>query len=153
MFPLVKNTKERRIRAIVPFLPLAFIAATALSIVMYHVTLNSSIKSLQHEFRDIAYHTLTSTGGVDPNDNRLSAGVLGITGHVDYDILEGLTVFSPTTLLKGIRFNKIPLGGVLIAFYIGIFIFAEAAFLTMAMKEYLQDVLQLSDQDLIRRKA
>jgi len=34
--------------------------------------------------------------------------------------------------------------------YIGIFVFAEASFILMAIKEYLQDLLKLSDLDLIK---
>lgn len=36
------------------------------------------------------------------------------------------------------------------AFFIGIFVFAEASFILMAIKEYLQDLLRLSDLDLIK---
>jgi hypothetical protein len=37
----------------------------------------------------------------------------------------------------------------LTAFYLGIFIFAEGAFVLMAVKEYLQDLLQLGDYEQI----
>jgi len=36
------------------------------------------------------------------------------------------------------------------ALFIGIFVFAEASFILMAIKEYLQDLLKLSDLDLIK---
>jgi hypothetical protein len=39
----------------------------------------------------------------------------------------------------------------LFASYIGIFASAEAAFALMAIKEYLQDLLGLSDPDIIRK--
>lgn len=35
-------------------------------------------------------------------------------------------------------------------YYIGIFVFAEASFILMAIKEYLQDLLKLSELDLIK---
>src|SRR4051794_10613179 len=41
MFPVRKSTTERRIASILPFLPLALILATGLSIISYHLTLNS----------------------------------------------------------------------------------------------------------------
>ncbi len=36
-------------------------------------------------------------------------------------------------------------------FYIGVFLTAEAAFLLMALKEYLQDVLNITEHQLIYR--
>lgn len=38
----------------------------------------------------------------------------------------------------------------LIALYLGLFVFAESAFVLMAVKEYLQDVLRLSDMEIVR---
>ena len=40
----------------------------------------------------------------------------------------------------------------LLALYLGIFVFAESAFIVMAIKEYLQDLVRLSEIDLIRGK-
>jgi len=40
----------------------------------------------------------------------------------------------------------------LLGLYLGVFIFAEAAFILMAIKEYLQDVLGLSDLQIISKK-
>lgn len=40
-------------------------------------------------------------------------------------------------------------GMALMAAYLGIFVFAEAAFVLMAVKEYLQDLVKLSDVDVI----
>jgi hypothetical protein len=37
--------------------------------------------------------------------------------------------------------------------YVGIFVFAEASFILMAIKEYLQDLLKLSEVDLIMRPS
>jgi hypothetical protein len=37
----------------------------------------------------------------------------------------------------------------LVACYLGIFVAAEAAFVLMAIKEYLQDLLGLTDRELI----
>ncbi len=41
---------------------------------------------------------------------------------------------------------------VLLVEYVGIFLAAEAAFVLMAIKEYLQDYLRLEDADLIREE-
>lgn len=45
--------------------------------------------------------------------------------------------------------RDIPLRWSLLLSYIGMFVCAEAAFVVMAMKEYLQDLLELTDQALI----
>ena len=45
-------------------------------------------------------------------------------------------------------FNYVPLDYLMIN-YFGIFLFAEAAFILMAIKEYLQDYLKLNDRDLM----
>jgi hypothetical protein len=45
---------------------------------------------------------------------------------------------------------QIPFGTGLMAFYLGIFVFAESAFIVMAIKEYMQDVAKLSEMHLIR---
>jgi hypothetical protein len=47
---------------------------------------------------------------------------------------------------------QIPYGTGLLALYLGIFVFAESAFIVMAIKEYLQDLVRLSEIDLIRGK-
>ena len=43
----------------------------------------------------------------------------------------------------------IPLGTNLVIFYLGMFVFAEAAFIIMAIKEYLQELVGLGDIELI----
>ena len=45
--------------------------------------------------------------------------------------------------------RDIPRRWTLLLTYVGMFVSAEAAFVVMAMKEYLQDLLGLSDQALI----
>src|SRR5919205_283103 len=51
--------------------------------------------------------------------------------------------------------SETPEAGLLMMLYLGIFVTAEAAFVLMAIKEYLQDLLEFSDFDLItgRRPA
>ncbi len=44
---------------------------------------------------------------------------------------------------------SIPYGHLLKVLYIGMFVCAEAAFILMAIKEYIQDVLKLSDVEII----
>lgn len=47
---------------------------------------------------------------------------------------------------------EIPAGNALMFWYLGIFVFAEAAFVLMAMKEYIQDLVRLTETDIIARR-
>jgi hypothetical protein len=45
---------------------------------------------------------------------------------------------------------QIPWSGGVMALYLGIFVFAESAFIMMAIREYLQDLANLSEVEIIR---
>ena len=47
-------------------------------------------------------------------------------------------------------YREIPNSVQLTVCYVGMFVTAEAAFILMALREYLQDVLKISDTSLIR---
>jgi hypothetical protein len=51
--------------------------------------------------------------------------------------------------LKRRMLEDVPYSLILIGLYLGVFLSAEAAFVLMALREYLQDLLGLSDVDLI----
>jgi hypothetical protein len=46
--------------------------------------------------------------------------------------------------------DEIPFGSALIYLSLSVFVFAEAAFVIMALREYLQDLLQIDDLEIIR---
>jgi hypothetical protein len=90
----------------------------------------------------------------------------GDTGRVSKSFVENFTKPRPDEVnfvspfigdLKVWKFDPavdtpleaIPSSMLLVAYYIGIFAFAEAAFVLMALKEYLLDLLHLSDSALI----
>jgi hypothetical protein len=54
-----------------------------------------------------------------------------------------------SVLLSKIDDREIPGSGRLIAVYLGMFVFAESAFVLMAIREYLQDALKLEERELI----
>ncbi len=56
-------------------------------------------------------------------------------------------------LLDQIDATQIPYAVELAACYLGIFIFAELAFVLMAMREYLQDLLHLEEVELLRGRV
>jgi hypothetical protein len=72
-------------------------------------------------------------------------------------LMESLVVFSergvmnPTAdVLKAADYREIPHSLRLTVCYLGMFLTAEAAFILMALREYLQDVLHIQDAALIR---
>jgi hypothetical protein len=57
---------------------------------------------------------------------------------------------SPSSvLLSKIDAREIPGAEILFVSYLGMFVFAESAFVLMAIREYLQDTLKLEEQELI----
>jgi hypothetical protein len=56
---------------------------------------------------------------------------------------------STSDLLKKVPLDRVPAAHSLMASHLAMFLFAEAAFVLMAIREYLQDTLGLSDEMLI----
>jgi hypothetical protein len=72
-------------------------------------------------------------------------------------LMDSLLVFSQqgvmsstTDVLKSVDYREIPDSLQLTVCYLGMFLTAEAAFILMALREYLQDVLKIQDASLIR---
>ena len=64
--------------------------------------------------------------------------------------LRGRGVTAATaTILDATDMTEIPRSLLLAASYLGIFLFAEAAFVMMAIREYLQDLLRLDEHELL----
>lgn len=57
---------------------------------------------------------------------------------------------STTDILKSVDYREIPDSMQLTVCYLGMFLMAESAFILMALREYLQDVLKVQDASLIR---
>jgi hypothetical protein len=67
------------------------------------------------------------------------------------DQLRSLGVTGPTSeILNGADYSEIPNSLALSACYLGIFLFSELAFVLMAIREYLQDLLHLDEVALIK---
>ena len=82
---------------------------------------------------------------------------LGLVFLYHHYLVDSLIVFSeigvikPTTdLLQTTDYREIPDSLQLTVCYLGMFLTAEAAFILMAVREYLQDVLHIQDVSLIR---
>lgn len=89
----------------------------------------------------------------------IAASIACVIGyHIELDaslsLIAAHGVLAPTqTLLTQIDYREIPLAEPLIVLYLGMFVFAEAAFVLMAMREYLQEILGLEEQELIDETA
>lgn len=64
-------------------------------------------------------------------------------------VRRGVPIGSTEKVLQMTDYMDIPGALGLVACYLGIFVAAEAAFVLMAIKEYLQDLLGLTDRELI----
>ncbi|MBE0656124.1 MAG: hypothetical protein IH602_00455 [Bryobacteraceae bacterium] len=64
-------------------------------------------------------------------------------------VRRGVTVGSTSDVLQKTDYMDIPYALGLAACYIGIFLAAECAFVLMALREYLQDLLGLTESELI----
>lgn len=64
-------------------------------------------------------------------------------------VRRGVTIGSTVDVLQKTDYMDIPGALGLVACYIGIFLAAECAFVLMALREYLQDLLGLTEDDLI----
>ncbi len=74
-----------------------------------------------------------------------------------YFLMASLSVFtqqgvlnSTKDILDSVDYREIPYSLQLTVCYLGIFLAAESAFILMALREYLQDVLKLQDASLLR---
>jgi hypothetical protein len=75
-----------------------------------------------------------------------------VDGARDVLVARGVNAVSMADVLKQTDYIDAPHAFVLIALYLGLFVFAEAAFVLMAVREYLQDELTLSDAGLFERR-
>lgn len=73
---------------------------------------------------------------------RTMQGVLFVRG-----VSEGIT---SEEILKNTDYLEIPHAVPLVSLYLGIFLTAEAAFVLMALREYLQDLIGLEERELLR---
>jgi hypothetical protein len=82
---------------------------------------------------------------------------LSLVGLYHHYLMDSLTMFSErgvlsasTDVLTSADYRDIPDSLQLTLCYVGMFLTAEAAFILMALREYLQDVLGIQDVELIR---
>jgi len=132
---------EKLLRLSVSLLPALLIAASLWCMVRYHVALSASVSngvrfpagsSIQHE--DGASIPASAASAVDTHQTN---DPFGSISAVTEDVMKKSPLWT------------IDFEGTLMLLYLGIFVFAECAFIIMALKEYLQDLVKLSEMELI----
>ena len=116
---------------VVGSLPLTLIAITAVLMYLYHAYLDRAIFEI-------------AQGLAVPLGPNIACGELD-----PIRLARACSVPTPAKILAG-SYLEIPWGFWLRPLYIGMFVTAEAAFILMATREYIQDLLQLSDVEVIR---
>jgi hypothetical protein len=90
---------------------------------------------------------LSSLGCVFAYHSKLDYSLAKLTGSATPEVAGRFP--DTTAALLQAQSLEIPEGTLLMIFYLGIFLFAESAFIVMALKEYLQDLLKVSELDLV----
>jgi hypothetical protein len=132
-------------------LPLLFIASSLVLVFQYNDVLNSQVNRVRSCNQQLRWH------GPDRVVRNLSEGTCSPVESNQASETQRAPAFSedqyPLTfkgILANTDLNEIPYGSRLMILYVGIFLTAETAFILMAIKEYLQDLVGLTDVDLIK---
>jgi hypothetical protein len=155
----ISDLKPNRGRTVVIVLPALLIVLCVASALSYQRLLNYSIRQIrsipireaaakaylkqieQLEKGDLAAATSQSTSEIVRSaEARFNEEIKNAGG---YDNRNASEILAQTDIID------IPYGTILLTLYLLLFIFAEAAFVLMALREYLQDVLGLSETALV----
>jgi len=141
---------RRKLAKIVDALPLLLIVLSLASMFLYQALLVQSINA--SELREMDFQSMqlaqvehqqkTSTPATPAAGNAAPTTPLWGTD-------EGHRRASMTYILQNTEQNSIDSGWLLMALYLLIFMCAESAFVLMALREYLQDVLNLSEREIV----
>ena len=147
---LINRAHENRLRVmrrrafIIDSLPLLLIVLTIGSIFTYHMIYDRSVNRVESD--KVLFGTVREKvaeemvkEGIEDSENYTASINPSLINH--NSVIDGIP--------KYLSLSKIPEGYILMILYIFIFVFAEAAFILMAIKEYLQDLLRLSDTTLL----
>jgi hypothetical protein len=125
-------------RVFLEVMPLLLIIACFACMFAYHTNINSSIQALKPEFSQEATRLFEEPGAA-----------------IDYTMFnvlpDGKTTFSGKWFMQNVALDKVPDGTRLMLLYIGMFVAAEAAFVLMALREYIQDVQGVTDPEVMTR--
>ena len=117
-----KRNYKKMWRTFVVFLPLVFIAASLVAVFQYNDVLQLNVQEIAYRHKLVEY-------------------------NVDGSVVPLKDAFK--MILENTDLNDIKYSSRLMILYIAIFLMAEAAFIMMAIKEYLQDLVGLTEMSLI----
>ena len=130
--PWATRLMHRLTRFSVAILPVILIMLSLACVYLYHGLLDQSVaRFLMRPAEMLSSEAAT----VDPQTTA-SASPSSTPQHT-------------ADVLNNIESYELPESGRLVLLYLGIFLFAESAFIIMAIKEYLQDLMKLSEMELI----
>lgn len=130
MFPEISGARNVFWSGFLAVLPALLIASSLCCVYFYHTTLDLSVARVKYPDR----FTVANSDSVSPTIINANP-----TPALKRDVV-----------LHDIESQDTPLAGEVFLLYLGIFLFAESAFILMAIKEYLQDLVKLSEMDLIK---
>lgn len=140
MFPEFVSSKKLKIRAelivyanlLVGILPLILIVLSGILVYFYHYYLDQAVYEIAR----------TIAKPIDPT-------VIDCSNYYSEELALKCYVPSPSEILAD-SYYEINGGLWIRSFYVGMLLCAEAAFILMATKEYIQDLFQLSDLEIIQ---
>ena len=140
-------------RALINWLPAILILLCFASIVLYLVALRISISDIIPQARarlEIVAPLLPPNPVIPIPKPMASPPPASPTPSAAHPFAPLVDVHElDESIIRNLKWYEIPNGELLIAFYLLIFLSAEAAFVLMATKEYLQDLLKVSEHELI----
>jgi hypothetical protein len=141
-------------------LPMLFIFGAVSSAFRYHIVLNEALTVTEAGMTLEAARAANAPGAdAALNKIRTSQYTVGLAGPLEGPgetarlALTEYSSFRPspgTDFLAALNTHRIPFAHALMALYLGIFLLAEAAFVLMALREYLQDLLKIEELDIVK---
>jgi hypothetical protein len=139
MFPEISGARNVFWSGFLAILPALLIASSLSCVYLYHTSLDMSVARVLSSTRFERAQSPTSSYSQSPspltNANEIQQ--------------PKVTPIKRDQVLDQLESQDIPMAGQVFALYLGIFLFAESAFILMAIKEYLQDLVKISEIDLI----
>lgn len=133
------NTGKQLVRV----LPLILIVLSVIFIFSYHFFLRISVEYVKEKVLGVTEQAITSNSFLPVN----SESALQFFGTTDIKA----SILNSEFILNKTDQNSIPYDLPIIATYIAVFVAAETAFILMALKEYLQDLIGIEEIELIQR--
>ena len=149
-FPALAKNGKTLLTRFVAALPFLFICLSLTLLFAYQYTLQESLtkdtRIGRHAMAEILFKDIRIAKEKGLTDEETSGIYLK---HLE-SMANFEELMSMEKILKRNRLQDVPYSLTLIGLYLGFFLATEAAFVLMALREYLQDLLGISDEALIK---